>query len=172
MVVCGRNFTSEMISRIQAKVEAEPGLSRRELSRQVCKWMDWRTQRGGWQEGSCRKALAILHRRKVVILPQRDRICDSKRKRNAPEVKLAHVTGGVKGLGEVTVVPILSRHCRDWKVARALLERHHPLGAGTLRGAQMRYLVSSSRFGYLGVLTFSSGTWALQERDEEVGWSE
>jgi hypothetical protein len=170
MVVCGRNFTSEMISRIQGKVEAEPGLSRRELSRQVCEWMDWRTQRGGWQEGSCRKALAILHRRKVLRLPQRDRICQGKS--HAPEVKLADVTGGVKGLGEVTVVPILSRHCRDSKIARALLERHHPLGAGTLRGAQMRYLVSSSRFGYLGVLTFGSGTWALQERDEEIGWSE
>jgi hypothetical protein len=172
MVVCGRNFTSEMISRIQAKVEAEPRLSRRKLSRQVCEWMDWRTQRGGWQEGSCRKALAILHRRKVLRLPQRDRICQGKRKRNAPEVKLAQVSGGVKGLGEVTVVPILSRHCRDWKIARALLERYHPLGAGTLRGAQMRYLVSSSRFGHLGVLTFSCGTWALQHRDEEIGWSE
>jgi hypothetical protein len=36
----------------------------------------------------------------------------------------------------------------------------------------MRYVVSSSRFGYLGVLTFSSGTWALQERDDYIGWSE
>jgi hypothetical protein len=172
MVVCGREFTSKMISRIQAKVEAEPGLSRRQLSRQVCEWMDWRTQRGGWQEGSCRKALAILHRRRVLRLPHRERICEGKGKRNAPEVKLAHVTGGVKELGEVTVVPIPSRHCRDWKIARALLERYHPLGAGILRGAQMRYLVSSSRFGHLGVLTFSSGTWALEERDEEIGWSE
>jgi len=70
------------------------------------------------------------------------------------------------------VAPILSRDSRESKIARTLLEQYHPLGAGTLRGAQMRYLVSSTRFGYLGVLTFSSGTWALQKRDEEIGWSE
>jgi Domain of unknown function (DUF4338)/Transposase DNA-binding/Transposase Tn5 dimerisation domain len=174
MVVCGQNFSSEMISRIQTKVNAEPGLSRGELSRQVCQWMDWRTRRGDWQEGSCRKALAVLQRRQVVTLPERKRICQGKPRAKpvVAEVKLESVSGGVQGLGEVTVKPIPSRHCRDSKIARALLERYHPLGAGTLRGAQMRYLVSSSRFGYLGVLTFSSGTWALQERDEEIGWSE
>jgi hypothetical protein len=163
-----------MISRIQAKVDAEPGLSRGQLSRQVCEWMDWRTHRGGWQEGGCRKALAVLHRRNVLALPERTQICKGKTRANpiVAEVKLESVSGGVQGLGEVTVKPIPSRHCRDSKIVRGLLERYHPRGAGTLRGAQMRYLVSSSRFGYLGVLTFSCGTWALQERDDEIGWSE
>ena len=172
MVICGRNFASEMICRIQARVDADPGLSRGELSRQVCEWMDWRTHRGTWQQGSCRKALAILHRRKVLRLPERARICEGKAKKKAPEIKLANVTGGVKGLGEVTVVPILSRDSHESKIVRTLLERYHPLGAGCLRGAQMRYLVSSTQFGYLGVLTFSAGTWALNERDREIGWSE
>src|SRR5690349_12959693 len=174
MVVCGRNFSSEMISRIQAKMDAEPGLSRGQLSRQICEWMEWRTHRGGWQEGSCRKALAILQRRRVLALPERDKICkgNSRTKSILAEVKLEDVSGGMQGLGEVTVKAISSRHCRDSKIARALLAHYHPLGAGILRGAQMRYLVSSSRFGYLGVLTFSSGTWALQERDAEIGWSE
>jgi len=36
----------------------------------------------------------------------------------------------------------------------------------------MRYLVGSSRFGCLGVVTFSSGTWALEKRDKHIGWSE
>lgn len=172
MVVCGQNFTSEMIARIQAQVNAEPKLSRRRLSRQICEWMNWRTRRGSWQEGSCRKALAILHKRKVLALPERKRICKRTKRQNVPEVQVSQVSGGVQDLGEVTVMAIASRHSRASKIARALLERYHPLGAGTLRGAQMRYLVSSSRFGYLGVLTFSSGTWALQERDEEIGWSE
>ena len=71
MVVCGRNFTGEMISRIQAKVNAEPDLSRCQLSRQVCEWMDWRKAGGGWKEGSSRKALARMNRDKVLILPER-----------------------------------------------------------------------------------------------------
>src|SRR2546427_12744254 len=75
VVVCGTVFTGEMISRIQPKVNAEPDLSRRQLSRQVCEWLDWRKADGGWKEGSCRKALARLNRKKVLVLPARPRIC-------------------------------------------------------------------------------------------------
>ena len=172
MVVCGRNFTGEMISRIQAKVNAEPDLSRRQLSRQVCEWMDWRKAGGGWKEGSCRKALARMNRDKVLILPERRRVCAEQPRQAPPEVKVSEVSGTLEELGEVRVSPVGSRHSPDSKIARALLQRYHPLGAGTLRGAQMRYLVSSSRFGYLGVLTFSSSVWALKKRDEHIGWSE
>src|SRR5438270_13941962 len=74
VMVCGRDFTGKMISRIQEKVNAEPDLSRRQLSRQVCEWLDWRKADGGWKEGSCRKALARLNRRKVLVLPERRRM--------------------------------------------------------------------------------------------------
>jgi len=173
VVVCGRDFTGEMISRIQAKVNAEPDLSRRQLSRQVCEWLDWRKADGGWKEGSCRKALAGLNRKKVLVLPECRRIC-TKQAGPAPQkkVKAAEVTATLGELGEVRVSPVLSRHSSDSKIVRALLQGYHPLGAGASRGAQMRYLVRSSRFGPLGVLTFSSGAWALKKRDEHIGWSE
>jgi hypothetical protein len=172
MVVSGRDFTGEMISRIQAKVNAEPELSRRRLSRQICEWMDWRKADGGWKEGSCRKALALMNRKKVLVLPERSRVCAGQSRQTPPEVKVAEVSGRLEELGEVEVSPIRSRHSPDSKIARALLQRYHPLGAGASRGAQMRYLVRSSRFGYLGVLTFSSGAWALEKRDTHIGWSE
>lgn len=172
MVVCGKDFSGEMIARIQAKVDAEPDLSRRQLSREICKWMDWRKADGSWKEGSCRTALARMHRKKVLNLPECRRICRQGQRQEPQEVKVAEVAGPLKELGEVTVSPVGSRHSGDSKIARALLQRYHPLGAGVLRGAQMRYLVRSSRFGYLGVLTFSSGMWALAKRDEHIGWSE
>jgi hypothetical protein len=172
MVVCGRGFSTEMISRIQAKVDAEPHLSRRKLSRQVCEWLDWRSRNGGWQQGGCRKALAELNRRKVLQLPEREKICAKGPRKTRLEVQVAEVSCTLKQLGEVTVTPVGSRHSGESQTARALLERHHPLGAGTPRGAQMRYVVKSSRWGYLGVLTFSSGTWALKDRDKHIGWSE
>jgi len=79
MVVCGRHFGSEMISRIQAAVNAEPSLSRRQLSRKVCAWLDWRSPNGSLQEMSCRKALAKLNRLGVLVLPERNRVCESGR---------------------------------------------------------------------------------------------
>lgn len=172
MVVCGREFSREMISRIQAKVDEEQHLSRRKLSRQVCEWLDWRSRNGRWQEGGCRKALAELNRRQLLRLPQREKICATSGAKNRPQIEIAEVSCTLKELGQVTVTPIQSRHSADWQIARALLEQHHPLGAGRQRGAQIRYVVKSSTRGYLGVLTFSSGTWALKDRDEDIGWSE
>ena len=166
MVVCGRHFGREIISRIQAAVNAEPSLSRRRLSRRVCQWLDWRAPNGSLQEMSCRKAMAKLNRLGVLALPARSRVCELGRaSARLLEIEVPEVSGRLEELGKVTVLPVRSRHSRDSKIARGLLERHHYLGSCVLRGAQMRYLVRSSRYGYLGVLTFSSGTWALKDRD-------
>ena len=162
-----------MISRIQAAVNAEPSLSRRTLSRRVCEWLDWRSPSGSLQEMSCRKALAKLQRGKVLALPDRSGAYGFERVSQKPlGIEIAELTCTLEELGEVTVSPVTSRYCRNSKIARGLLDRYHYLGRGSLRGAQMRYVVTSSGWGYLGVLTFSSGTWALGDRDKYIGWSE
>jgi Domain of unknown function (DUF4338)/Transposase DNA-binding/Transposase Tn5 dimerisation domain len=172
MVVCGREFSNKIIARIQAKVNEEPQLSRRKLSREVCEWLDWRSGSGSWQEGSCRKALVKLDRQKLLRLPDRRKVCTGRYRSAALKGKVAEVSCGLDELGEVTVVPVGSAPSSDAETARALLQRYHPLGSVKARGAQMRYLVNSSRFGCLGVVTFSSGTWSLRDRDKHIGWSE
>ena len=148
-------------------------MSRGKLSRQVCEWLEWRSPNGNLQEMSCRKALAKLDRQKVLRLPVRSGAYGFERVRQKPHgIEIPEVSCTLKELGEVTVSVVTSRYSRNSKIARALLEGYHYLGNGSLRGAQMRYVVSSSRWGYLGVLTFSSGTWALQDRDKYIGWSE
>ncbi|PYS25869.1 MAG: IS4 family transposase [Acidobacteria bacterium] len=173
MVVCGRQFSSDMISRIQTTVNGDALLSRRKLSRQVCEWLDWRSPNGRLQEMSCRKALAELNRRKVLVLPDRSGAYGFERAGEGRlDIEIPEVSCSLTELGEVNVSPITSRYCRDSKIARALLKRYHYLGSGSLRGAQMRYVVTSARWGHLGVLTFSSGTWALGDRDKYIGWCE
>ncbi len=70
MNVGGQNFTESVIGRIQNTVNADPDISRRELYRQVCDWLDWYSPAGKTQEMSCRKALAELNRKGAVILPE------------------------------------------------------------------------------------------------------
>jgi len=45
------------------------------------------------------------------------------------------------------------------------MDRFHYLGKGPLCGAQIRYLVESSRHGWVGALAFSAAQWRLKERD-------
>jgi len=52
------------------------------------------------------------------------------------------------------------------------MEEFHYLGSGPLCGAQIRYLVKSNQYGWLGCLSFSSSTWRLKPRDEWIGWGE
>src|SRR3989338_4792176 len=46
------------------------------------------------------------------------------------------------------------------------------LGKGPLCGAQLRYVIKSSRYGWLGGMSFSAAAWRVTVRDQWVGWSE
>jgi hypothetical protein len=173
MYVCGQYFSQGVVNRIQDTVLAEPSISRLNLSRRVCQWLDWRSPNGRLQDMSCRKALAELNRRGVVALPQRDHVCYFQRRATRavdPEIVEAHCS--LHELGEVTVRPISSRYCKESKIWLTLLDRYHYLGSGPLCGAQIRYIVESSKYGYLGALAFTSASWALKARDRYIGWTE
>lgn len=151
----------------------EPAISRLQLSRRVCQWLDWRSPSGRLQDMSCRKALAQLNRRGVLDLPQREKTYGFERSAplcNEPDIPQLH--GTLPELGEVSVDPITSRYSRESKIWFALLNRYHYLGGGPLCGAQIRYIVKSSIYGYLGALAFSSAAWALRCRDQYIGWTE
>ena len=60
----------------------------------------------------------------------------------------------------------------EGQVWRALMQRHHRLGAGPLCGAQLRYLIHSPTAGYLGAVAFSSAAWRVRARDSAIGWTE
>jgi Domain of unknown function (DUF4338)/Transposase DNA-binding/Transposase Tn5 dimerisation domain len=170
----GGQFNEELIRRIQARVDENPSLSRRQLSREICQWMGWQARNGRWQEMGCRKVLAKLNRQGELRLPPRDRICQVQETSSKVEleIEIPQLSCTLEELGEVTVRPVESRHSQESKIARALLQAQHYLGAGSMRGNQIRYVIRSGRCGYVGVLTFSSAVWAMQARDAYIGWSE
>jgi hypothetical protein len=173
MLVQSHRYTESIIDEIKAMIKAEPGISRRKLSRKVCRLNDWRSSNGNLKEMSCRKALLELDKRGIIKLPAARRVENFARA--APSrlsLNLPAVNCTLEELGEVTVKPITSRYTKESKIWRALLEKYHYLGAGPLCGAQLRYIVESSNHGYIGALAFSSATWALKSRDEDIGWSE
>jgi hypothetical protein len=175
MLVCGQYFNSEMIRRIQATVEADSTISRRALSRLVCEWLDWRGANGKLQDMSCRKALLKLQRQGLIILPdsQKGYSFQKTSGRGFGELPdIAEVNCTLSELGEVDVVPVSSRYSKRSRIWNALMTEFHYLGSGPLCGAQIRYLIWSSAYGWLGGLAFSGATWRLKARDEWIGWSE
>ncbi len=164
-------FSNALIEFIKETINAEPTISRTELSRRICERENWRSFNGKLKEMSCRKALAELDRRDIIDLPALTKTysfnkpAESVLRIDVPEVKCS-----ISGLGEISVQPIVSRE--ESEVWNSLVNSHHYLGAQPLCGAQIRYLVTSAKYGPIGALSFGSGTWALAARDKFIGWSE
>jgi len=175
VVVCGQEFTPELLDRIQRGVIGEPGLSRRALSRRVCEWLDWRSRSGRLKEMSCRVALCKLGRAGVLELPAAKRGVAAARQALPDQGQLARIAplkARLAQLGRIDLVRVGSRESRAARLWRALMQAHHYLGAGPLCGAQMRYLVRSQHHGIVGALGFSAAAWRVRARDRYIGWSE
>ena len=168
--VGGRTFSHEILERISAQVREEPEISRRQLSLRVCEWMNWHNAAGRAQEMSARKALAALHRRGLIELPvlkQRYAFQEAVAPVVCPPV--AQVACMLSELGAVELIRVNSNELsRAW---RGLLDAHHYLKSGPLCGAQLRYLVRSQRYGWLGGLSYSACARRVACRDEWIGWS-
>ncbi len=172
MEVGGKEFTGEMLNRIQLLLEAQPEMSRSALSRQVCNLLDWRAPNGHLQEVSCRVALNKLHAKGHLHLPPLTRTYafHSPRRTPLPLPPIPEISCNLSELGRIDIIPITSRGTKDSAVWRALMQEYHYLHAGPLCGAQLRYLIRSERCGWLGGLSFSSSAWRLAARDVYIGW--
>ncbi len=172
MVTCGQEFPVEIIERIRATVAEEPAISRRELSRRVCSWLDWRDPAGQLKSMSCRVALTRMARRGVIALPKAKPFAGASgrtRRRRVDVVDPDPVDVTLNDLGTVELILVDAPELSA--VWNELLDRHHYLGSGPLCGAQIRYLLWSTTHGWLGGLAFSAAAWHLKARDEWIGWT-
>jgi len=172
MRVGGQTWTASVLERIRSVVAACPGLTRSALSRQVCEWLDWRDGTGRLREVSARVALGELERRGVVALPPAQACPPPPGRVVEPWVETPAVVATLAELGPVEWVLLERGDRRLSRIWRQLMDRHHPLGSGPLCGAQIRYLLRSERYGWLGGLAFSAAAYRLAARDRWIGWSE
>lgn len=176
MEVCGKNFSSQLITQIKTTIAAQPDISRQKLARQVCQWTDWRSPNGTLKEMSCRVALLKLHRQGLIELPEA---------KSHPNLMKTSATSDVESfpepppiecflaeLGPVSLVRIKPgdrAQSRRWNV---MMQKYHYLGSGPLCGAQIRYFIESEPFGILGGLAFSAAAWRVSVRDAWIGWDD
>lgn len=173
MRVHNLKFSNALIEFIRETLHVEPTISRTELSQRVCERENWRSLNGKLKEMSCRKALLELDRRGIIDLPSLSKTYSfDKPAESVLCIEVPELTCSLDELGEVALQPIESRYKHESKVWRSLVETHHYLGAQLLCGAQIRYLVESSKYGPIGALAFSPASWALAARGKFIGWTE
>lgn len=175
MRICGQEFSDDLCARIRATIDSEPTISRRALSLRVCEWLHWKSPNGRPKEMSCRVALLKLHRRGQLALPAPGgRPWAGGQGQRAPLSLPAveSLRGRLETLGAISLVLVESQNRPLSRLWNALMARYHYLGAGPLCGAQVRYLIESAIYGWIGGLAFSAAAWRVAPRDRWIGWRE
>ena len=170
MLVAGRDFSEDILSRIRTRVLDDPTLTRSALSREVCGWLQWHGDDGRPKDVSCRVALLKLDRRGLIELPlARDvSFTSPAQAAQAAQPNWLGIEAPLAQLGRVWLVPVDAGQAELSRTWWAMMKAHHPLGAGPLCGAQIRYLIVCEA-GVLGGLSFSAAAWRLAPRDAWIG---
>jgi hypothetical protein len=174
VTLCNQTFTPELIERIQCFIDSNPNISRTKLSIEVCKWLDWRSPNGKLKDMSCRVALLRLDERGLINLPEAKTKPPKRSGEKYPDVieELPFLDCNLNELKPIEIIKIESVDKKKSCIWENLMDRYHYLGSGPLCGAQIRYLIHSKQYGYLGGFAFSAAAWRLEARDTWIGWND
>ena len=167
-------FDATSIQWIDEIIAADPDLTRSRLSKLVCEQLDWRAPNGHYQTTACADGLRRLQELNILQLPEPRWTPLSNRDLTPPQLEPYErppLACSLVELGEIRLLMVNGNRDK-LTLWRQMLDSWHPLGAGHLCGAQIRYLVESTGGGLLGALSFSSAAWRLAARDRWIGWSD
>jgi len=167
---CGRLFVAGELERIREMITTEPKPNRAELSRLVCRALEWLRPDGRTKDMACRVAMLRMHRDGLITLPpplkgnSNGRIRPKFTDASDPRPTLSLPAGALGELEFRRVTP------QDSSLWNELIERHHYLGYKPLPGAQIRYLVFAGPH-LLAALGFGASAWKVAPRDQFIGWT-
>ncbi len=169
----GRDFTEEELDIIRSWL-AEKTLRREQLARRICKEFGWINPQGKLKTMSCKVALLRMHRIGLIVLPPtRYTNGNSRGKKPAVEMLLpltpTTLSLSPEQLRQVRVDVVQTKTERA--IYHQLLQGHHYLGAGSMAGAQLRYLARSGS-EVVGALGFGASAWLVAGRDRFIGWGD
>jgi len=124
---------------------------------------------------SCRKALLKLCKKGIIKLPassQPEALLGENRYKSVEAVEFSQVSCDLSKLGRIEIIKVENRYRDESRIWNYMMQEYHYLGAGPLCGAQLRYLVKSSIYGWIGGLSFSASAWRVNARDDLIGWTD
>ena len=168
-VYCGRDFSDDEMMRIVRLMADNPNSHRADLSREVCRILQWYKADGGLKEMSCRVAMLRMHADGLIRLPAPRRAKSALRPFSVttatdPQDPLVHA---VHHLGPISLRMVGRPDSALWN---EYIGRYHYLGYTPLPGAQLRYFVLIEQ-QVVALLGFGAAAWQAAPRDDYIGWN-
>lgn len=175
ILLCGREFTEQELDDIKYMVRRFPKLSRRELFQTICENIGWLTPNGEYKSLACLELLKKLQAQGIIKLPP-SRNKNLKKRKEQVQITSQTDPGPELNISLAKLEPIHLEPVND-RAGRALfseyLERYHYLGYKRPFGSHLRYFIQAKDEFPLGCLLFAaSAAWALEARDNWIGWTE
>lgn len=173
MTICGRIFSDAELEIIREITQREL-INRNQISREVCRVLNWFKPDGKLKDMSCRVALLRLHRLGILELPPPLRPNSKGTRHRSMEFTSVSdpgvsITDSLSAPGAIQLVRVTKpKPSRLWN---ELIQRYHYLGYSPLPGAQIRYLIYTGSGILLGAIGFSAAAWVLRPRDLMIGWT-
>ena len=169
-VFSGRTFSPKDIELIQWVSKTYPKLTRNELAATVCEVLEWTTPAGRPKLQQCKVLLEELESEDIIKLPSKqvNMIRGGLPGKALMEFDTREIAGEVKDYLPLTlVIAHTEDEQRKW---RTYIDQYHMLGYQKAFGSRLRYFIRSGE-RELGCLQFSASSWALEARDNWIGWS-
>jgi hypothetical protein len=168
-VYCGRDFSTTDLARIVQLITDNPQYHRADLSREVCRILQWYKADGGLKEMSCRVVMLRMHADGLIQLPTPRRtkpallpFCSTPA--TDPQELILHP---VHRLGPLSLHLVGRNESSLWN---EYIGRYHYLGYTPLPGAQLRYFIMLDQ-QVVALLGFGAAAWQAAPRDEYIGWT-
>src|SRR5579864_8924590 len=167
----GREITAADILYIGELIAANPGASRRTLSKKLCESWDWRQPNGALRDMVCRGMLLMLDRAGQIALPPVSYVRHNPLSRRArPEPVLIDKTPINDPLCKLQPLEFEQvRRTAQEPLFNSLMEEHHYLGYEQPVGEHLKFLVSAEGRP-IACLAWSSAPRHLGSRDRYIGW--
>ena len=167
-VFSGRTFSSEEIELIKWTRNKYPKLTRGELVKTICEFLDWKTAAGKYKVPQCSNFLEQLESEGLIILPPKTKPGNSLKIKYDEIAIPDEINGFVRDFEPIRLK--ITRRGADLKRWRSYINQFHMLGDKTVFGSRLQYFIKSGDIE-LGCIQFSASAWALEERDNWIRWS-
>lgn len=165
----GREIGAGEVSFIRELVAANPEISRRGLSLELCRAWNWVQPNGALCDALCRGLLLALHRAGQINLPPARKVIARARRIPGPVVVDSRPL--ISPLGEISPVVIRQvRRTPEEALVNGLIAQHHYLGYGHPVGENLKYLVTAGERP-IACFIWQSAPRHLGPRDRHIGWS-
>ncbi len=167
----GKAVTEKDIGFINQLIEANPGMSRWALSRELCRQWNWVQPNGALRDMVCRSLMLELHRAGHIRLPEKKRaVANPLAERKKPEpipIGQKPIQAELCDLGPLEFRQV--RRTEQEKLFNSLVDQFHYLGYCHPVGEQLKYIVYAQKRP-IACLCWSSAPRHIGCRDRFIGW--